>query len=94
MRNAFSPTVRFSSALVLSGCLALAYGLYSDGSPDKTPEDKASATPETPITETAQANELIQRQPGHFVPNLGQWDHPASFVHCSGPMTLFLQNRG
>ncbi len=91
MRSASSPSVRFSSALVLSGCLALAYGFYSDGSPDKTPEGQA---PATPITETAQANELIQRQPGHFVPNLGQWDHPASFVHRSGPMTLFLQERG
>ncbi len=97
MRSASSPTVRFSPALVLLGCLALAYGSYLAGTPDEAPEGKAPATPErpaTPITATAQANELIQRQPGFFVPNLGQWDHPARFVHRSGPMTLFLQDRG
>jgi hypothetical protein len=29
-----------------------------------------------------------------FVPNLGQWQHRAKFVHRSGPMTLFLEDRG
>jgi hypothetical protein len=40
------------------------------------------------------ATRLLNRQPGFFVPNLGQWDHPARFVHRSGPMTLLLEDRG
>ena len=42
----------------------------------------------------ADATRLLNRQPGFFVPNLGQWDHTARFVHRSGPMTLFLEDRG
>ncbi len=37
---------------------------------------------------------MLQRQAGCFVPNLGQWKHRARFVHRSGPMTLFLEDRG
>jgi hypothetical protein len=37
---------------------------------------------------------VLRRQPGFFVPNLGQWDHAASFVYRSGPMTVFLEDRG
>ena len=51
-------------------------------------------TVESKVASKAEANELIRRQPGFFVPNLGQWDHPAKFVHRSGPMTLFLEDRG
>ena len=51
-----------------------------------------SATSDAPIS--ARADELIRRQPGLFVPNLGQWKHSARFVHRSGPMTLFLKDRG
>ncbi|MFQ5503747.1 MAG: hypothetical protein ACE5F1_02995 [Planctomycetota bacterium] len=29
-----------------------------------------------------------------FVPNLGQWGHPARFVHESGAMTMLLEERG
>ncbi|MFQ5507499.1 MAG: hypothetical protein ACE5F1_22270, partial [Planctomycetota bacterium] len=79
---------RFWPAACLLGCLVLA---YPGG---ETPDGKAPTTLETPITETARANELIRRQPGVFVPNLGQWDHPVRFVHRSGPMTLFLEGRG
>ena len=60
--------------------------------------DAALASPEQAVSTntptTAYANRLLQGQPGFFVPNLGQWDHPARFVHCSGPMTVFLQERG
>jgi hypothetical protein len=49
---------------------------------------------ETRVTKTTQATEMIRRQPGVFVPNLGQWEHGATFVHRSGPMTLFLKKRG
>ncbi len=90
-----SRLARFSPAVCLLGCLALAYGRPRLAGPDaQTPEGKAPTTLDTPITDTAQANELIRRQPGFFVPNLGQWDHPARFVHRSGPMTLFLEDRG
>jgi hypothetical protein len=83
--------VRFSSAACLLGCLALAYGLGDTGA--STFEGTLPTTLDTSM-DTTRANELIQRQPGFFVPNLGQWDHPASFVHRSGPMTLFLEDRG
>ncbi len=45
-------------------------------------------------TSKAQANAMLQRQAGCFVPNLGQWNHRARFVHRSGPMTVFLEDRG
>ena len=45
-------------------------------------------------TSKAQANAMLQRQAARFVPNLGQWKHRARFVHRSGPMTLFLEDRG
>ena len=48
----------------------------------------------SPSLDPAGATQLLNRQPGFFVPNLGQWDHAARFVHRSGPMTLFLQDRG
>ena len=89
---------RFLPAVILLGCLALAYGrprLADAGGPTPaTPDGKTPAALDTSIAETARANELIRRQPGFFVPNLGQWDHPARFVHRSGPMTLFLEDRG
>ena len=44
--------------------------------------------------DTVGATRLLNRQPGFFVPNLGQWEHPAKFVHRSGPMTLLLKDRG
>lgn len=47
-----------------------------------------------PSLDAAGANRLMNRQPGFFVPNLGQWEHPARFVHRSGTMTLFLEDRG
>ncbi|MHC4896955.1 MAG: DUF7948 domain-containing protein [Planctomycetota bacterium] len=37
---------------------------------------------------------MLQRQAGCFVPNLGQWPHRGKFVHRTGPMTLFLEDRG
>ena len=49
---------------------------------------------DTSSVDTARSDELIRRQPGFFVPNLGQWEHPARFVHRSGPLTLFLEDRG
>ena len=48
----------------------------------------------TSSADTARADELIRGQPACFVPNLGQWDHPAKFVHRNGPMVLFLEDRG
>ena len=44
--------------------------------------------------ETAEGNRLLQSQPSPFVPNLGQWEHPAHFVHRSGSMTVFVEDRG
>ncbi len=47
-----------------------------------TPQDSTPApTGQPKVATKAKANELIRRQPGFFVPNLGQWEHPARFVH-------------
>lgn len=43
---------------------------------------------------TADAIELTRNKPGLFVPDHGQWTHHARFVHRSGSMTLFLEDRG
>jgi hypothetical protein len=60
-----------------------------------TPDGSTSATTVEPKVATkAQAHELIRRQPGFFVPNLGQWNRAVNFVHRSGAMTLFLEDRG
>lgn len=80
---------RFSLAAILLGCLLLSPGIRNS---DAQPTDRT--TLDSTLAEPAQANELIRRQPGFFVPNLGQWEHPSRFVHRSGPMTLFLEERG
>jgi hypothetical protein len=56
--------------------------------------DLDSSSPVSPPLDMVSAAHLMNRQPGFFVPNLGQWDHAAKFVHRSGPMTLFLEDRG
>ena len=40
------------------------------------------------------AQSLLNGIASPFVPNLGQWNHRARFVHRSGPMTVFLEDRG
>ncbi len=37
---------------------------------------------------------MLRHQPAPFVPNLGQWEHPARFVRRTGPMTTFVEDRG
>jgi hypothetical protein len=64
------------------------------GAPTMLEVPTTSNAADASIMDTARANELIQRQPGFFVPNLGQWEHSAKFEHRSGPMTLFLEDRG
>ena len=79
--------------LLLGGLLAVLVGIGAMVPGSTHASDSQSAYGLKP-TSKAQANKLIQRQPGFFVPNLGQWDHPAKFVHRSGAMTLFLEDRG
>jgi hypothetical protein len=56
--------------------------------------DLGSSPSVPPSLDAAGATRLMNRQPGFFIPNLGQWGHAARFVHRSGPMTLFLEDRG
>ena len=78
--------------------LLLALGSLAVGTPLHAPVLQASAP--LPLLQaqvapsTADANRILKAQASPFVPNLGQWDHPAKFVHRSGPMTLFVENRG
>ncbi|MEE2888062.1 MAG: hypothetical protein VX951_11595 [Planctomycetota bacterium] len=44
--------------------------------------------------DSAAAQSLLDGIASPFVPNLGQWNHRARFVHRSGPMTVFLEDRG
>ena len=79
-------SLRPLKATLAAACLILAVQPFlSTG--DSTPELAVPA----PGNERAQA---LARQPGCFVPNAGQWRHAAKFVHRSGPMTLYLQDRG
>jgi hypothetical protein len=76
----------------LSLALGVSYvGLF--GLADATPAPQQQTASSTTPT-TADANRLLQRQPGFFVPNLGQWEHGARFIHRSGPMTVFVKDRG
>ena len=85
--------VRCSSAACVLVCVALAYGRLADSSAQAS-EGKLPTAVDTSIADTARANELIQHQPGFFLPNLGQGDHAAKFVHRCGPMTLFAEEGG
>jgi hypothetical protein len=42
----------------------------------------------------AEGTKLRARLPVAFVPNLGQWEHPARFVARIGAMTMFLEQKG
>ncbi len=42
----------------------------------------------------ADGTAMLGRLPVAFVPNLGQWEHPARFVARIGPMTMFLEEKG
>ena len=53
---------------------------------DATPASREQAAPTNTPT-TADADRLLQEQPGFFLPNLGQWDHPAQ-VAAHPPMEL------
>jgi len=78
-----------SPVLIVSVAALVAGVFYLRPAPDL-----GSSPSVPPSLGTAGATELLNRQPGFFVPNLGQWDHAASFVHRSGSMTLFLEDRG
>jgi hypothetical protein len=83
--------VRVSVAACLLACLAFVYSnSHVADSSAQLGDDELT----TSIRDTARAHELIRRQPGFFVPNLGQWNHHACFVHRAGAMSVFLEDRG
>ncbi len=53
----------------------------------------SSLRPSSP-TPGAEAGRLLSRMPVAFVPNLGQWEHRASYVARFGAMTVYLQDHG
>ena len=82
-----SPMSRLTPILVagaLIGVMALMASRFP--CPARASESRSAST--------LKAGATLNRQLGCFVPNLGQWDHSARFVHRSGPMTLFLEDRG
>ena len=54
------------------------------------PQGPGALSAATPVVPT----ELLARQPIPFVPNLGQWQHPANFVACIGATTAYLEPDG
>lgn len=52
-----------------------------------TPEHATVAAP-------AEGTKLLSRIPVAFVPNLGQWQHPARYVARVGAMTVLPSGRG
>ena len=46
------------------------------------------------MTTHAEGTKLLSRLPVAFVPNLGQWEHPARYVARFGGMTVFLEDKG
>ena len=89
----YSLSSRVLPILLIGALLAAMAGIGamvlapSHASGSQTPRDLKA-------TSKAEANAMLQRQAACFVPNLGQWQHQGKFVHRSGPMTLFLEDRG
>ena len=86
--------MRLPLAALLSAAVVLSALPVSN--PDRTasPVNEVLAADAPQLEDTARAQTLLEGVGSPFVPNLGQWDHPAQFVHRSGPMTVFLQERG
>src|SRR5262245_60965927 len=45
-------------------------------------------------TANVEDTKMLGRLPVAFVPNVGQWEHPARYVAKVGPMTVFLEEKG
>ncbi len=58
------------------------------------PRPQAEISAQVEISSQVATGRLRAAHSSCFVPNLGQWKHTARFVHRSGPMTLFLEDRG
>ncbi len=86
------PSGVLSSLVVAAGLAAMAWITAMVVDPSRPSGSQSLSS--LKATSKAEANAMLQRQAGCFVPNLGQWEHRARFVHRSGPMTLFLEDRG
>lgn len=60
---------------------------------ERLPPAQPPAHPTTAMA-SAEGNRLLGRLPNAFVPNLGQWEHPARYVARVGRMTMFLDAKG
>ncbi len=56
--------------------------------------ERPSPTHPAAPTANAEGTKLLGRLPVAFVPNLGQWEHQATYVARVGAMTVFLQDKG
>jgi hypothetical protein len=76
-----------------TGGLALLLVLAMVGVPN--PERSAAAVAiARQVGDCAAAESLLDGITSAFVPNLGQWDHRARFVHRSASMCVFLEDHG
>jgi hypothetical protein len=58
------------------------------------PSAPARPSAATLVARTAAGQRLLEATPTAFVPNVGQWDHSASYVARFGPMTAFFAATG
>ena len=60
----------------------------------RVPDDVQALPVERPDSISAAGAALLAGQPVAFVPNEGQWEHPARYVARLGPMTVFVEELG
>ncbi|MDP6928435.1 MAG: hypothetical protein QF412_01910, partial [Planctomycetota bacterium] len=82
---------RIPALVVLSVLFTLAQD-RSVGSVMGAPRHEAQSR--SAVEDKARAQDLLTGLSSPFIPNMGQWDHAAKFVHRSGAMTVFLEERG
>ena len=95
MPHSLSMTPRrcFAALAVVCYCLLLQTVVQAPAGPASETLAAASSTAALESDPTA-ANNMLAAMPSPFVPNLGQWDHPARFVQRSGSMSVLLEDRG
>lgn len=74
---------------VVAGC---ALGVTLTGVLGKADTAAGATTPHRVAAPVG--GQALRHLPAAFVPNVGQWEHPAQYVARFGPMTMFLQEDG
>ncbi len=84
MAHVFSSPWRTAAAVAVMSCCLLLAGDSGTVAGESTAVEESPPAPAA--HDTAVANRLLQGVASPFVPNLGQWEHSAWFVHRAGAM--------